>query len=257
MSPDPNTDSTVAEETLAGRRAVLGALEAGQPIRRLLLARGAHGEVIDSIRERARAAGVPFDMVDRVAIDRAAQGVKHQGVVAMLAARSYTEYGKLLQMENPFLVYLDGIQDPHNLGAIIRSAHAVGADGVVLPQRGGVSGVTAAVARASAGAVDRLPVSRVRNLRRALDEARESGIWITGLAAEGDREVADIDFQGNVGLVIGAEGSGLRRLVREGCDFVARLPMARPEAGSFNASVAAGIVLYEIFRQRQAPVDST
>lgn len=244
--------TSTEEEVLAGRRAVLAALEAEQPVRRMLLARSAHGEVIDSIRTLAKAARIPFDLVDHVALERAAGGVKHQGVVAFLSARPYADYGVLLQQTNPFLVYLDGIQDPHNLGAIIRSAHAVGATGIVLPQRGGLSGVTAAVARASAGAADRLPICRVGNLRQALDAAREAGIWITGLAAEGDREVSEIDFSGGLGLVVGAEGSGLRRLVREGCDFVARLPMARAEAGSFNASVAAGIVLYEIFRQRQA-----
>ncbi len=244
------------EEVLAGRRSVLAAFEAGQPIRRLLLARGSHGEAIDAICEHARSAGVPFDMVDRVAIERAAAGTKHQGVVAMLAARAYADFPTQLEAPSPFLVFLDGIQDPHNLGAIIRSAHAVGATGIVLPQRGGIGGVTTAVSRASAGAADRMPVSRVGNLRRSLDDARKAGVWITGLAPEGDREVSEIDFRGNVGLVIGAEGTGLRRLVREGCDFVARLPMARPEAGSFNASVAAGIVLYEIFRQRQAEPDT-
>ena len=244
--------SSPEEEVLAGRRAVLGALESGQPIRRLLLARTAHGEAVEAIRILARAGKIPFDLVDRVALDRAGGEVKHQGVIAFLSARPYADYAPLLKEASPFLVYLDGIQDPHNLGAIIRSAHAVGATGVVLPQRGGLSGITAAVARASAGAADRLPICRVGNLRRALDEARAAGIWITGLAAEGDREVSGIDYAGGVGLVVGAEGSGLRRLVREGCDFVARLPMARAEAGSFNASVAAGIVLYEIFRQRQA-----
>ena len=247
--------SSPEEEVLAGRRSILAAFETEQPIRRLLVARGSHGEAIDAIVDHARAACVPFDLVDRVAIERAAGGVKHQGVVAMLAARAYAEFRPLLQQPDPFLVFLDGIQDPHNLGAIIRSAHAVGANGIVMPQRGGISGVTAAVSRASAGAADRLPVSRVGNLRRALDEARDAGIWITGLAPEGDREVSEIDFRGNVGLVIGAEGTGLRRLVKEGCDFVARLPMARPEAGSFNASVAAGIVLYEMFRQRQVAVE--
>jgi 23S rRNA (guanosine2251-2'-O)-methyltransferase len=241
-----------AEEIVFGRHPVLAVLEAGRPVRRLLLLRGGKGEVIDEILQRARNGGIPFDWLERAALDRAAAGGNHQGVVAQLAAREYADYQTILQERGPaaFLLFLDNLQDPHNLGAILRTAHALGVDAAVLPRRGSV-GLTATVAKASAGAIDRLPVCRVGNLRRALDQAREAGLWLTGLAPDGDRDFGDLDFAGPGGLVIGAEGQGLRRLVREGCDHVARIPMARAAAGSLNASVATGVVLYEVFRQRR------
>lgn len=242
---------THEEEIVYGRRPVLAVLEEGRPVRRLLLVRGGHGEVVDDIIARARDAGIPFDLLDRVALDRTASGGNHQGTIALMAARDYADFDTILAAVGPksFLLFLDNLQDPHNLGAILRTAHALGVDAAVLPRRGGV-GLTATVAKASAGAIDRIPVCRVGNLRRALDQARDAGLWITGLDPEGDRAFGDLDFAGPGGLVVGAEGHGLRRLVREGCDFVARIPMGPTSAGSLNASVAAGVVLYEVFRQR-------
>lgn len=236
-----------------GRRPVLAVLEEGRSVRRLLLARGGHGDVVDDIVRRAREAGIPFDLLDRAALDRTAGGGNHQGAIALLAARDYADYEQVIAAAGPaaFLLFLDNIQDPHNLGAILRTAHALGVDAAILPRRGGV-GLTATVAKASAGAVDRIPVCRVGNLRRAIDQARDAGLWITGLDPEGDRSFGDLDFTGPGGLVVGAEGHGLRRLVREGCDFVARIPMGRISAGSLNASVAAGIVLFEVHRQRES-----
>lgn len=241
------------EEIVYGRHPVLALLEEGRPVRRLLLLRTGRGDVIDDIVRRARDAGIPFDWLDRVALDRAATGGNHQGAVALLAAREYADYGTILGAigESALLLFLDSLQDPHNVGAILRSAHALGVEAVVLPRRGGV-GLTATVAKASAGAVDRLPVCRVGNLRRALDQARDAGVWITGLDPIGDRAFGELDYTGRSAVVIGAEGSGLRRLVREGCDHVARIPMGAQSAGSLNASVAAGVVLYEVFRQRQS-----
>lgn len=235
-----------------GRHPVLEALRSGRPCQRLVVAAGSHGPAIDEIFERARQAGIPFDVQDRGLLDRAA-GPHHQGVVAFLAARAYAPFEEVLAALDPrlaFLVFLDSIQDPHNLGAIIRSAHAVGADGVVVQERG-AAGLTPAAARASAGAVEHLPVCRVANLPRALDQAKEAGLWLTGLAPGAGRSFAEVDFHGPCGLVVGSEGKGMRRLVRQRCDFVVEIPMARAQIGSFNASVAAGVVLYEVFRQRR------
>lgn len=248
-----HANEEVSQDLVYGRRPVLAVLEEGRPVRRLLLVRGGHGEVVDDIVRRARDGGIPFDLLDRAALDRTAGGGNHQGAIAMMAAREYADYDEILQAAHAttFLLFLDNLQDPHNLGAILRSAHALGIDAAVLPRRGGV-GLTATVAKASAGAIDRIPVCRVGNLRRAMDQARAAGMWITGLDPEGDRNFGDLDFTGPGGLVIGAEGTGLRRLVREGCDFVARIPMGASNAGSLNASVAAGVVLYEVHRQRLA-----
>ena len=242
-----------AEEILFGRRPVLSALKADRPVHRLLLARGGRGGLVDEIRGSARRVGVPVDLRDRPALDRLAGGGNHQGVVALMAARSYADFGRVLgeAREGGFLVFLDGIQDPHNLGAILRTAHALGADAAVIPRRGG-AGLTSTAAKAAAGAAEQLPLCRVANLRRALDQARGAGLWLTGLDAGGDRLFDTLDFTGPGALVVGSEGRGLRPLVREGCDFVARIPTGRGEAGSMNASVAAGIALYEVFRQRRA-----
>ena len=241
-----------AEEILFGRRPVLSALKSERPVHRLLLARGGRGGMVDEIRAGARRLGVPVDLRDRAALDRIAGGGHHQGVVALMAARSYADFGQVLRAAQGggFLVFLDGIQDPHNLGAILRTAHALGAGGAVIPRRGG-AGLTSTAAKAAAGAAEELPLCRVANLRRALDQARGAGLWLTGLDAAGDRLFDSLDFTGPGALVVGSEGRGLRPLVWEGCDFLARIPTGRGEAGSMNASVAAGIALYEVFRQRR------
>lgn len=240
------------EDVLFGRRPVLAALQSERPVHRLLLVRGGRGGMVDEIRGCARRLGVPVDLRDRSALDRAAGGGNHQGVVALLAARSYADFGPVLSAarEAGFLLFLDGIQDPHNLGAILRTAHALGADAAVIPRRGG-AGLTPAAAKAAAGAVEELPLCRVANLVRAITQARDAGLWVTGLDAAGDRPFDALDFTGPGALVVGAEGRGLRPLVRESCDFLARIPMGREQAGSMNASVAAGIALYEVFRQRR------
>ncbi len=240
-----------AEDVLFGRRPVLAALKSERPVHRLFLGRGGHGGVMEEIRDCARRLGVPVDVRDRPVLDRLAGGGNHQGVVAVLGVRSYADFGQVLSgaRERGFLVFLDSIQDPHNLGAILRTAHALGADAAVIPRRGGV-GLTPAAAKAAAGAAEQLPLCRVANLRSALDEARRAGLWVTGLDAGGDRLFHCLDFTGSGALVVGAEGRGLRPLVRQSCDFLARIPAGRKEAGSLNASVAAGIALYEVFRQR-------
>jgi 23S rRNA (guanosine2251-2'-O)-methyltransferase len=207
---------------------------------------------VDEIFVRVRQSRIPYALEPRSVLDRLA-GAQHQGVVAYLAARSYADFAPLLSGLDPeraFLVFLDAVQDPHNLGAIVRSAHAAGADGVILQERH-AAGLTGAAVKASAGATEHIPVCRVPNLRKAVHQAKESGLWIAGLDAGGDTDFTHVDFRGPCGIVVGSEGRGLRRLVRAACDFAIRIPMARQEVGSFNASVAAGLVLYEVFRQRR------
>ena len=255
------SQSHTSDEIIFGRQPVLAALTGGRALRRVIIARGAHGPAIDEIYQRARQGRVPYDVCDRQDVDRAAgPGCAHQGVVALAAARAYVDYTDLLDGLHPqqaFLVFLDGIQDPHNLGAIIRSAHAVGAHGVIFPGRG-AAGLTSAAVKASAGAADFLPVCQVGNLCRALDQARDAGLWITGLVPEATRDFTQADFTGPVALVIGSEGGGMRRLVRAACDAEVSIPMARREIGSLNASVAAAITLYEVFRQRrEGPMSHT
>lgn len=271
---------TEPTQIIWGRHPVLSALKAGRPCQRLLIARGSHGPVIDELYDLAREKKIPFDVVDRSRLDhitrpephsggshrrntgtthrqtaprRNTDDSLHQGVVLYIAARTYAEFDQILAQLNPqnaFLVFLDGVQDPHNLGAIIRSAHAVAADALIIPERGAV-GLTPTTLKAAAGAAEHLPVCRVKNLYQAIEKCRQAGVWITGLAAAGEHEFSAVDFNGPCAVVIGGEGKGLRPRVLQGCDFIARIPMADTEVGSFNASVAAGIVLYEVFRQRR------
>ena len=244
--PDP------LDDLIWGRHPVLEALRAGRPLRRLLVAKGARGPAIDEIFALARHARIPYDVRDKSQLDRLA-GPRHQSVVAYLAAATYADYSQLLT-ELPegraLLVFLDQIQDPHNLGAIIRSAHALGAHGLVVPERES-AGLSPAALKASAGAALHLPVCRVSNLQKALQKAADIGLFVVGLAADGDRPCTETDFAQSCALVIGSEGRGLRRMVQQRCDALVQIPMVVDAVGSFNASVAAGIVLYEVYRQRQ------
>ena len=249
------------DEIIFGRNAVLEALKSGRvPVRRLSIARNSRGPVVEEIFERARTLRIPFDILERGALDRVAGNGRHQGVVALTAARDFVKFDDLLErldrQEGPaLLVFLDGILDPHNLGAIMRTAYSVGADGIVFEQRRSAS-LTAAAVKAAAGAADYLPACRVSNLRQAMATAKKSGLWFTGLALDGE-DFKSLDYRGPCGLVIGGEGKGLRPTVSAACDFLALIPMAGSEIGSLNASVAAGIVLYEAYRQRVAGPTST
>lgn len=247
------TESDPKSDLICGRQPVLAALKSGRALRRLAIARGSRGQAADEIFELARQRGVPYDLRKRADLDRlVGPGVRHQGVVAFAAARTYADYTQVLGQagQRALIVYLDGVQDPHNLGAIIRSAHALGADAVVMPERGS-AGLTAAAVKAAAGAVEYVPVCRVVNLARALEEARQAGLWLTALVPEAERSVEELDFRSPTGLVVGAEDGGVRRLVRQACDWEAGIPMARTEIGSLNASVAAALALSEILRQRR------
>ena len=244
-------DKQTPDGLIWGRHPVLEALRAERPLRRLLIAKGAHGPVIDEIFERARQAHIPYDLRDKAQLDHLA-GPRHQSVVAYAAATTYADFDHVLaHLSAPaLLVFLDQVQDPHNLGAIIRSAHALGAQSVVVPARS-AAGLSPAALKAAAGAAQHLPVCRVDNLQKALQKAAACGLFIAGLDAQGPQPLTDADFAQPCALVIGSEGKGLRRMVQKRCDALLHIPMQREAIGSLNASVAAGIALYEVFRQRQ------
>ncbi len=242
--------------TLAGFHAVREALRAGRPLERVHLSQPAQGpgqasRRLREILELCRQAGVPVRHQTREQLDRLAPGTVHQGVVAVAAAKAYVELGTVLEkLDHPgLLVVLDGIEDPHNLGAIIRSAHAAGADALLVPERRAAP-LSGAAAKAAAGALEYLPVVRIGNLHRALGDLKRAGFWITGLDERGETSFFEVNFRGPTVLVFGAEGRGLRQQTRQACDFLAAIPVAGKIA-SLNVSVAAGVVLFEALRQRR------
>jgi len=237
---------------LRGIHAVREALAAGRALERIVIARGRHGERLQEIFEMARRAGVPVRFEDRVQLDRLAQGAEHQGVIALTGAKQVTTLEDLIASaagRSGLLVLLDGVEDPQNLGAIVRTALAAGADGVVIPERR-AAGLTEGVERASAGALAHLPVARVTNLARAMEELKAAGYWLVGLDERAEKNHTEVDFTGAVGIVLGGEGKGLHDLVRKNCDFLVSIPTTGP-VQSLNVSVAAGIVLFEVVRQRR------
>jgi 23S rRNA (guanosine2251-2'-O)-methyltransferase len=241
---------------LAGIHAVREALLSGQPLDRIVIARGRHGERIEEIVRLARERGVPVRFEERAQLERLAAGGRHQGVVALAAAKEVADFEDLAaraasdSARHGLLLLLDGIEDPHNLGAILRSALAAGVHGVILPERR-AAGLTDAVARAAAGALAHLPVARVKNLNRAMERLKEAGFWLIGLDERASQPHTSADYTGRVALVLGSEGAGLHELVRKNCDFLVAIPTSGP-IRSLNVSVAAGIVLFEAVRQRRA-----
>jgi 23S rRNA (guanosine2251-2'-O)-methyltransferase len=246
--------NTPAMNKLTGIHAVREALEAGRAIERIAIASGRHGDRIEELVQLARSKGVPVRFEDRANVDRLAGTRDNQGVVALAAARSALSLEDLLaqvsrkESSQGLIVLLDGIEDPHNLGAVVRTALAAGADGVVIPERR-AAGLTETVARASAGALAHLPVARVTNLVRAMEELKEAGYWLVGLDERADKKYTEQDFTGRIGMVLGNEGEGLHELVRKRCDFLVSIPTTGP-VRSLNVSVAAGVVLFEVVRQR-------
>jgi len=236
---------------LTGFHAVEEALAAGRALDRIVIARGRHGERVEALVQLARSKSVPVRFEDRLQIDRLVGTGEHQGIAALAAAKPALELEDLLAAKTPqgLLVLLDGIEDPHNLGAIVRTALAAGASGVVIPERRAV-GLTDTVERASAGALAHLPVARVKNLVRAMEEMKESGYWLIGLDERAEKKYTEADFSGQIGIVLGREGEGLHELTRKRCDFLVSIPTAGP-VRSLNVSVAAGVVLFEVVRQRQ------
>ncbi len=232
-----------------GVNPVLEALRAGR-VERVLVA-GSTSPRLDEVVHEARARAIPIEAVDRAALDRLARGGVHQGVAAVVAGRVAWELEDLVAAARSpaLMVVLDGVEDPQNLGAILRTVDAVGADGVVQQTRHAAP-LGGAAAKASAGAVAHVRVARVVNVARALGQLKDAGLWTVGLAAEADRRPDEVDLTVPVALVLGAEGTGLRRLVRERCDWLCAIPM-RGHVESLNVSVAAGVVLYEALRQRR------
>ena len=248
--------TVLSMDKLTGIHAVKEALEAQRPIDRIAIAKGRQDTRVEAIVQLARKQGVPVRFEERGQIDRLANSKDHQGVVALAASKASATLEDILtrangQARRGLIVLLDGVEDPHNLGAIIRTALAAGAHGVIVPERR-AAGLTDTVARASAGALAHLPVVKVTNLARAMEELKEAGYWLVGLDEAGDKSYTEVDYTSPVGLVLGGEGKGLHELTRKRCDFVVSLPTTGP-IKSLNVSVATGIVLFEALRQRNTP----
>ncbi len=240
---------------IEGRHPVEEALASNRTIDKIFIAKGGKSANVKTILDIAKEKKIPVSFVDRKKIDEISQSHAHQGVLAKVSAHSYIEFDDLMDIigdrERPaFLVLLDEIQDPHNLGSVLRSADASGADAVIIPKRRSAT-LTPIVAKTSAGAVEYVPVCKVVNLSKTIDKLKENGIWVTGADMDGDKLYYDEDFKGHTALVIGNEGQGISRLVREKCDFLVRIPM-KGKVNSLNASVSASILMYEVRRQRDA-----
>lgn len=242
-----------ADGIIEGRNAVIEALRSGENIDKIYLAKGETDKTLGHIASRAREKGIVVVEADRRKLDGMSRTHTHQGVIALAAMREYVTVQSLLDTaeekgEAPLLVVCDEISDPHNLGAILRTAECAGAHGVIIPKRRS-AGLTAIVGKTSAGAVSYMPVARVSNLPATLEELKKKGIWVYGTAAEGATSLYEADLKGPAAIVIGSEGSGMGRLVREKCDFLVSIPM-KGHISSLNASAAAAILLYEAVRRR-------
>lgn len=240
------------EFTIEGRNAVIEAYRAGRPIDKLFILDGCQDGPILTIKREAKAKQTPVKFVTKERLDQLSETGKHQGVIAYAAAYEYATVEEILDNarqkgEAPFLFLLDNIEDPHNLGAIIRTANLAGAHGVIVPKNR-AAGLTAVVAKTSAGALNFTPEARVTNLAKTIEELKKEGIWFV-CADMGGTTMYDLNLKGPIGLVIGNEGEGVGRLVKEKCDMVASIPM-KGDIDSLNASVAAGVLAYEIVRQR-------
>ena len=241
-------------EQIEGRNAVLEAFRSGKCVDKLFILDGCQDGPVRTIAREARKTDTIINYVSKERLDQLSETHAHQGVIAQVAAYDYSTVDEILARaeekgEAPFLIILDNVEDPHNLGAIIRTANLAGAHGVIIPKRRAV-GLTSTVAKTSAGAINYTPVSKVTNIVRTIEELKEKGIWFV-CADMGGETMYDLDLTGPMGLVIGNEGEGVSRLVREACDFTASIPM-KGDIDSLNASVAAGVLAYEIVRQRLA-----
>lgn len=241
------------EYTIEGRNAVTEAFRSGKTIDKLYVLDGCHDGAVNTIKTLARKQDTIVSYVAKERLDQMSATGKHQGVIAQAAAYTYAEVEDILQTardkgEPPFIFVLDEIEDPHNLGAIIRTANLCGAHGVIIPKRR-AAGLTATVVKASAGAINYTPVAKVTNIAKTIDELKKQGIWFVCADMEGEVMYRH-NLTGPIGMVIGNEGSGVSRLVKERCDYVAAIPM-KGDIDSLNASVAAGVLAYEIVRQRR------
>lgn len=241
------------ENRIEGRNAVLEAFRSGKVIDKLYIQDGLHDGPIQNILREAKKQDCIINFISAQRLDEISETKKHQGVIANAAAYEYSEVDDILQKardkgEDPFIIILDGIEDPHNLGAIIRTANQAGAHGVIIPKHRAV-GLTATVARTSAGALNYTPVAKVTNISKTMEDLKKEGLWFVCADMNGE-SMYKCNLKGPIGLVIGNEGSGVGELVKKNCDFTASIPM-KGDIDSLNASVAAGILMYEIVRQRQ------
>lgn len=246
-------DNDIKNEIIEGRNAVVEALRVGRSIDKIFIAKGETDKTLGHIASKARAAGIVVADADRRKLDAMSVTKAHQGVIALVGVSDYCEISNILDYasernEAPFVIVCDEISDPRNLGAVIRSAECAGAHGVIIPKRRS-AGMTAIVGKASAGATEHMRIARVSNISAALKELKDNGLWIYGADAGGDSKLWKTDFRGSLALVIGSEGNGLGRLVRESCDFIVSIPMAG-RINSLNASAAASVIMYEVLRQR-------
>ncbi|WP_339196584.1 23S rRNA (guanosine(2251)-2'-O)-methyltransferase RlmB [Solibacillus sp. FSL R5-0449] len=239
-------------EMIAGKNPVLEALRAGREINKLWIAEGVKKTGVQELMDLAKEQGVLVQFVPKQKVDKLAEN--HQGIVASVAAYDYAELDDLFNAakaknEDPFFLILDELEDPHNLGSIMRTADAIGAHGIIIPKRRAV-GLTAVVAKASTGAIEHVPVVRVTNLAQTVDELKDRGVWIAGTDAKGSADYRKMDATLPLALIIGSEGKGMSRLLKDKCDFLYHLPMVG-HVTSLNASVAAALLMYEVYRKRQ------
>jgi 23S rRNA (guanosine2251-2'-O)-methyltransferase len=238
---------------IAGRKPVIEALNAGTPVEKIYILRGTHGEPIDTIKRLARQRNILCSEADKHVIEKFSRDTNSQGVVAIVGTKEYIDVDEILSIattknEKAFILLFDEIEDPHNLGALIRTAVCLGAHGGIIPKHNAAP-VNETVAKTSAGASAHFPIAKVTNIAATIEELKEKGIWIVGTDADAQRSFTDVDYSMPVALVIGNEGKGIRRLVKEKCDFLVKIPMT----GSFdslNASVAGALIMYEVFRKR-------
>ena len=248
-----NNMTAEADGVIEGRNAVIEALRAGETIDKIYILKGETDKTLGHIASKARAAGIVVVDADKRKLDNMSRTHAHQGVIALAAVREYVTVEQILESaaakgENPLIVVCDEITDHHNLGAIIRTAECAGAHGVIIPKRRS-AGLTAVVAKTSAGAVAHMPVARVANIPSLLKDLKKQGVWVFGTAAGGTTNLYDADLKGAAAIVIGSEGEGMSRLVAENCDFTVSIPMFG-KINSLNASAAAAVLLYEAVRQR-------
>lgn len=253
--PADRAEDDLSEGVIEGRNAVIEALRAGRPIDKVFIAKGETDSTLSHIASAARAGGAVVVETDKRKLDAISVTHSHQGVIALASVKEYVSISDILDIaaqreENPLIVVCDEISDVHNLGAIIRTAEAAGAHGVIIPKRRS-AGLTAIVGKTSSGAVEYIAVARVPNITAALRELKERGVWVYGASAEGTSRLWDIDLKGPAAIVIGSEGDGMTRLVKEACDFTVSIPMAG-KVSSLNASASAAVLIYEAVRQRKA-----
>lgn len=240
------------EDKIIGRNPVLEAIKAGRSIDKILIKKGKYEGSIIPVVKKAKEAGIIIQETERSKLDAVAEGGNHQGVIAYVSAYEYVSVADILNKarekgEAPFVIICDKITDPHNLGAIIRTANCVGAHGVIIPKRGS-AGLNSAAVKTSAGAVEYTGVAKVTNISDTIEKLKKEGLWIAAADMDG-QPMYEVDLKGALGIVIGSEGEGVSRLVKEKCDFIVSIPMCG-EINSLNASVAAGVVMYEALRQR-------